>query len=224
MTTTTTTTTTNKNSEPASGGVVKVQIPDYDHECDLWPGEDGRLYLVINWSDATISIDSEDSNNRRGYSFAEANLVENSFFLPDNADATALRAWAESDLVPKLQKYFDGYVSDYDDCNNEVGTWPALSDGDRDWRPDHDQSVTMLVGDCPTHYIQIWDAGDFFRPDDMTIAGTLDEFKTRDEITGDALKLLADPDVYLTDLDRAADLLRDDWDEREADTAEALGA
>jgi hypothetical protein len=90
-------------------GVFAVNIEDYEHPTalvDLDPdGKPNEILLVIDWAGRTISVETPKQFDYGNEAWLR-DLVD-IYDLPENVDATELRAWVEEEVVPRAQPLAD---------------------------------------------------------------------------------------------------------------------
>ena len=90
-------------------GVFAVNIDDYEHPTalvDLDPdGKPNEILLVIDWAGRTISVETPKQFDYGNEAWLR-DLVD-IYDLPENVDATELRAWVEEEVVPRAQPLAD---------------------------------------------------------------------------------------------------------------------
>jgi len=86
-----------------------VNIEAYEHPTALVEfGDDGRqneILLVIDWAGRTISVETREQFDYTDEAWLR-DLVD-IYDLPENVDATELRAWVEEEVVPRAQPLAD---------------------------------------------------------------------------------------------------------------------
>ena len=130
--------------------------------------EQNPIVLTIDWDDEEITVRTIASHERNSTPGRVWHGIASEYYLTLSVDATKLREWVETDIVPLAEKLLPMFSVDFD-RGNRCGNWnrdkdefsdadPLLQEIERKCYDDTD--VPQLQGDGPG----LWDVREWAAP------------------------------------------------------------
>ena len=111
-------------------------------------GQPRTILLVIDWEHATITAETRDPN-LDGMPERRWRGMEDAYPLPPLVDATRLREWVETEVLPRAAPLTDAYRTVWEDVD-KYGRFP----GHEDEKAEFDR--WMAMHEPPTHTGGLW--------------------------------------------------------------------
>ena len=161
---------------------LEVNIDDYESPTALVEidaaGQQNEILLVIDWAERTISVETREQFDYTNEAWLRDR--EDIYDLPQNVDASKLRAWVEEEVVPRAQPLADAFEVVVRN-GKRWGEFPGLEDERMRFH-----AWMAIHATPPQHDLEIWEARDW-----IDLGETIDLGLTRD-IPDEELEILAD--------------------------------
>ena len=134
------------------GGRFVVNIDDYEHPTALvgldLDGKPNEILLVIDWANRSITVET-----RAQFDYTDDAWLRDRvdiYDLPQNVDATELRAWVEREVVPRAQPLAEAFEI-VSRNGKQWGEFPGMEAERRGFH------VWMSIhAEPPQHDLEIW--------------------------------------------------------------------
>lgn len=144
---------------------MKTEIEEYTKSTALIEEgqncEQNPIVLTIDWDDEVITVRTIAPHERNSTPGRVWHGLASEYYLTPRVDATGLREWVQSDIVPLAEKILPMFSAEWDGSNRR-GDWSRDENGFSDADPilqeidqkcSDDTDVPQLQGDSPG----LWD-------------------------------------------------------------------